>query len=180
MVQSEMPVTEKEILNNELEMIDTVNSKIKIMETSIKKETINNRYVELIQTIPGFGEVLSRVIALEIIDIKRFSKAKKLAAYSGVVPSEYSSSDTTFRGEVIKNCNKHIKEALVEGAWAAIRGSAYFRNFYENIKSRRGGNKAIVAVARQIAEIIYYMLKENRPYAEKYVRTEYMTALEPR
>jgi transposase len=175
--EAKLPETEKQILDNQLDSLDVVNSKIKIMEASAKKETKENRYVELIQTLPGFGEVLSRVIALEIVDINRFANAKKLASYSGVVPSEHSSSDSIHRGQIIKSCNKHIKEALVEGAWASIRGSAYFRALYENVKSRRGGNKAIVAVARQIAEIIFHMLKEDRPFVERYVPNTIMAAL---
>jgi transposase len=172
-----LPGTEKHILENELEMIDVVNSKVKLMESSIKVEMKENKYVDLIKSLPGLGEILSRVIALEIVDISRFANAKKLASYSGVVPSEHSSSDNIYRGPIIKNCNTHLKQALVEGAWAAIRKSAYFRCIYDNVKSRRGGNKAIVAVARQMAEIIFHVLKENRPYIERYPVQNKMAAL---
>ena len=177
MEEAELPKTEKVLLDNELDMLDVITSKIKTVEKSAGEITKENRYVELIKTIPGLGVVLSRTIALEIADIERFSKAKKLASYCGLVPKEHSSSDQIYRGSLIKDCNKHLKEALVEGAWVAIRCSAYFESIYANVKSRRGGNKAIVAVARQMAEIIYYMLKENRSYVERYTADNKMAAL---
>jgi transposase len=172
-----LPDTEKTILDNELEMLDVLSGKIKIMEKTARNVTKENKYVELLKTLPGLGEVMSRTIALEIIDINRFSKAKKLASYCGLVPKEHSSSDHIYRGSLIKDCNTHLKEAFVEASWVAIRSSAYFRRIYENVKSRRGGNKAIVAVARQMAEIVFYMLKENRPYLERYSTDIKMAAL---
>lgn len=177
MEEAVLPATEKQILDNELEMIDTVNAKARLMEKSIKEETKDNKYVDLIKTVPGLGEILSRTIALEIIDVSRFANAKKLASYCGVVPSEHSSGENIARGSIIKSCNTHLKEALVEGAWGAIRKSGYFRRLYENVKSRRGGYKAIVAVARQMAEIIFHVLKENRPYVEWYPVKDKMAAL---
>jgi len=45
--------------------------------------------------------------------------------------------------------------------------SSYLRYRYSRIKAKKGTNSAIVAVARRIAEVSYFILKEKRPYIEK-------------
>jgi len=164
--------TEEQLLRKELETLDHLDDDRKYYEKLLKKETKDNNYIELLKSIPGVGEVISRMIALEIDTISRFPNHRKFASYCGVVPSEYSSSDKTYRGPIIKNANKYLKWAFVEASWKAINCSPYFKQIYLNIKSRRGGNKAIVGVARHMAEIVYRMLKENRPYEERSYRVQ--------
>ncbi len=148
----ELVKSERELLNLEMHLVDELNTGIKATEKLAKEMTGKDRYVEIIKTVPGFGEVLSKVVAFEIVDINRFSKAKRLASYAGLVPSEYASNKTIHRGPIIRQANKHLKCAFVEAAWTAVRSSLYFKSIYLNVKSRRGSNKAIIAVARHMAE----------------------------
>lgn len=43
---------------------------------------------------------------------------------------------------------------------------SYLSKYYWRIKQRRGGKKAIIALARKILVIIYYLLKNNDIYCE--------------
>ena len=45
-------------------------------------------------------------------------RANWLAAFVGMIPSEYSSGDTRRQGRITKAGNAHARRALVEGAWA--------------------------------------------------------------
>ena len=53
---------------------------------------------------------------------------------------------------------------MVEAAQTARIHDERFREFYERYASRKGHEKAVVAVAHEILRIIYYMLKRNEPY----------------
>ncbi len=172
----EITKSEKMLLENEVTLLDEIDNRIKNFDKIARDMRGKNRYVELIKTIPGCGEILSKVIAYEISDINRFKNKKKFEAYSGLVPSEYSSNKIIYRGRVIKQANKYLKWALVEASWVAIRSSIYFKSIYLNIKYRRGANKAIVGVARHMAGIIYEMLKENRAYEERIYRRDKIIA----
>ncbi|MGC8936725.1 MAG: hypothetical protein ACP5KV_05105 [Candidatus Methanomethylicaceae archaeon] len=57
-----------------------------------------------------------------------------------------------------------MRWVLVEAAQAAIRSDERFRTFYERYASRKGHQKAVVAVAHEMLRIVYYMLKRNEPY----------------
>jgi transposase len=163
----ELEGTEQDLLDYQLGNIDHLNSVIKEIDKLIKTVTVGNRYVEIIKSMVGFGEFFSRIVAVEVADIDRFRNKENFASYCGLVPMESSSADSIHRGPVVKHANKYMKWAFVEAAWVAMRNEPYFRDIYYNIKLRRGSNKAIVAVARKMCEIVFRMLKENREYRSR-------------
>lgn len=118
----------------------------------------------LIHTVPGFGEFLSVLVAVEIADIGRFEDVGKFHAYAGVIPSTHSSGERTYHGKIVKEGNRWLRWAAVEVVWPGIRADFDLRCYYERLKKRKGANSAKVATARRLLTIIYRMLKENRPY----------------
>jgi transposase len=52
----------------------------------------------LLMTVSGVGYYSALLTKSEIGDIDRFPSAKQLHAYSGLIPSTYSSGDRTFHG----------------------------------------------------------------------------------
>jgi transposase len=118
----------------------------------------------LIQTVPGFGQFLSVLVAVEIEDLGRFEDVSKFHAYAGVIPSTHSSGVRIYHGKIIKEGNRWLRWAAVEAVWPAIRADFDLCCFYERIKRRKGANSAKVVTARRLLTIIYRMLKENRPF----------------
>ena len=57
-------------------------------------------------------------IVAELGQISRFAKPTQLMAYSGLVPSEFSSGPRTVRGRITKSGNAHLRRVIVEAAWA--------------------------------------------------------------
>ena len=61
--------------------------------------------------------------------------------------------------------NKYLKATLVECARAAIRNKqSYLYSRYQRISARRGGKRALIAVAHTMLIAIYHILKEKVPY----------------
>lgn len=152
------------LINRELDVIGDLNKYIKSSENTIKEQTNGSKTVKQLMSIPGIGEFFARLIDAEIDDINRFKSAKKLAAYAGLVPSTYSSGGKTFNGRIIKGGNKWLRWALVEAVIPAIRKDQWLRYEYERLKTKKGYNKAKVAIARKLLEVTYKILKEGRNY----------------
>jgi len=53
---------------------------------------------------------------------------------------------------------------IVQCAMTAVRYDEHFRTFYERLKIRKGHGKAIVATAKEILVIIWYMLTRRELY----------------
>lgn len=120
--------------------------------------------VEILRTIPGIGVIGSMEILLELQDVSRFRRADQLAAYVGLTPSQFSSSDKIRMGRITGIGKNSVRTALVESCWLLISKDKAMRRKYECIKVRAGSKRAIVAVARHLLLCIRRMLLDNQPY----------------
>jgi transposase len=76
----------------------------------------------------------------------------------GLVPSVHQSGERTRMGGVSGPGNKRLRWALVECAQAAVRYDPRLGGMYERVSRRRGKGCAVVAVAHEMARIMYFML----------------------
>lgn len=155
------------LLKADLELLDVLRRQVRQTEKWINETLKENPYVPILLTLPGIGKILAPLIALEINTINRFVSPAKLCAYSGLVNTTYSSGGKTFHGGLIPACNRHLRFAFVEAAWTAVKVSPYFRDFFRRLKSRKGSQDAIGAVARKLCEITFYCLKKQTVYEER-------------
>ena len=73
--------------------------------------------VEALQALRGVALISAVTFMAEIGDVRRFENPRKLMAYLGLVPSEYSTGQTIKRGGITKAGNSRVRRTLVEGAW---------------------------------------------------------------
>lgn len=154
----------QDLLRQDLRLLELLNLEIRQAEALLAQTLKGDRRIELLLTIPGLGRLLATVVALEIDRIERFARPPKMVAYAGLVPSTYSSGGKTSHGGLMKMSNKWLRWALVEAAWIAVRHDPYFRHQFALRCSHKGPKTAIIAVARRLAEVIWYVLTEDRPY----------------
>ncbi len=157
----------QESFNRLIEMYEFLSGQIQeqtrlLME--LAKKTLYQQRVDILTSIPGIGVLTAMEILLELIDMERFSKPEQLAAYVGLTPAQYSSGDKVRMGRITGIGKSHLRASLVEASWYLISRDGSMRSTYERIKSRAGGKRAIVAVARRVLLVIRKMLNENKMY----------------
>lgn len=74
--------------------------------------------VAALQAFRGIKLLTAASIVTELGDLKRFAHPKQLMSYVGLVPSEYSSGNSTVRGPITKTGNTHVRRLLIEATWA--------------------------------------------------------------
>jgi len=125
--------------------------------------------------VPGVGEVSSKTYYAAISTIKRFKRAKKLTSYCGLVPSVFSSGERADYGHITREGRSEVRHVAVQSAHAILRStnseSKPLRKWYERIARRRGNKTAVVALARKLTEIIFYVLRDRKPYDASLLRT---------
>jgi transposase len=124
---------------------------------------------KLIQSITGFGPILSCYIIAHILPIKRFSSNRKLRRYAGVVPTCHESGDKKSKGHIPKTSSrKNLRWALVQAANSAGRTNTKLGYYYrKKKKQKKNASLAHVAVASSMIDIIYKVLTTNKPYNPK-------------
>lgn len=96
------------------------------------------------------GILAAMELLLELQDVSRFQKADQIAAYVGLTPSQYSSSDKIRMGRITCIGKNSLRALLVQAAWQLIRKDGAIQEKYERLKIRSGGKRAIVAIARTL------------------------------
>jgi len=135
----------------------------KLLQKLSKTELYQER-VELLMTIPGIGMIAAMELLLELQDVSRFQRADQLAAYVGLTPSQYTSADKVRMGRITRVGKNSLRATLVQASWALIRKDGVMQEKYDRLKSRSGGKRAIVAVARTLLIRMRRMLLDNEPY----------------
>lgn len=74
--------------------------------------------VEALQALRGVQWVVALTVVAELGDLTRFDNPRQLAAFVGLVPSEYSSGSSRRQGGITKAGNGRARRVLVEAAWA--------------------------------------------------------------
>ena len=110
---------QKMVLEEYLQAIDTSSQRVQdlIDRMSTVLESWERRsFVEALQGFRGFKIVASMIITSELGDLTRFDHPRKLMAYLGLVPGEYSSGQKRRQGGITKCGNSHARWILVEVA----------------------------------------------------------------
>jgi len=155
----------------ELGLLDEIELRIAEAEKRIRTVVKETEEMQLLTTAPGIGPLLGIVVALEVGDVSRFPSPANLASYAGTVPRVISSGGKTYHGRVRPDVNRYLKWALVEAANVVVLNQATWADrhtvqLYRRVRERKGHAKAVVAVARHLAEATYWILKKREPYRE--------------
>src|ERR1700719_1769650 len=70
-----------------------------------------------LQAMRGVALVVAVTVVAEVGDFRRFTNARQLMAYLGLVPSEHSSGSTVRRAGITKAGNALARRVLIDRAW---------------------------------------------------------------
>ena len=165
----ELPPHTRQSVSWQLEALDAAEAQRKKAEEHLQDALASMPEADLLKTLPAVGPILSMVLTLEIGRVERFAGAAQLASYSGLTPRVSSSGGRTRLGQVCGNVNRYLKGAFVEAANLVVaqpqkwRGSHALR-LYQRVRRKKNHQKAVVALARHLAEAAYWVLKNGEVY----------------
>jgi transposase len=167
----ELPLHSREAVEQELATLDFLETQIESAEQRLEAIMQVSVETDLLKTLPCVGPILSMVLMLEIGRVDRFPTSAHLASYAGLVPRVHSSGGHTRMGQVCGNVNRNLKWAFVETGnlivinQRRLAGSHVVR-LYQRIKRSKNHQKAVVAVARHLAEAAWWVLTKQEVYRE--------------
>ena len=96
----------------------------------------------------------------------RFPSAGDLASWAGLCPGNHESAGKRRRVSTTQG-NQWLRRALIQAARAAVRTKgSYFGAQYRQIARRRGPNKAAVAVAHSLIDVIWHLLSTGEIFED--------------
>ena len=150
------PEETRHCVQHELELLEQQKEHICALEERMEERIRETPRMQILQTLPGIGKILSIVIDNENGAVERFPDAERYASYAGTVPKVKSSGGKTYYGHLRKEANQYLKWAYIEAANVIVRNhkrsswrKKHVVRLYQRIRQRKGHGVAVGAVARQ-------------------------------
>lgn len=153
-----------------LSILDDIYAQVKKIEEQIREMTKENETVSLLMTMPGIGFVGATTIASYVDDIERFDgDFKRFSSYLGIIPSVHNSADTVRMGHITKRGPQELRTAFVQVAMGIIRQPQNTSEWklmkdYQTMKVSKGSGRAIIALTRKVARIVFAMLNNKEAF----------------
>ncbi len=141
-----------DLIDQHTAAIDQVTERIEAMMESFRG------FHDLVCTIPGISTLTADVVVAETgADMSRFPTAKHLASWAGTTPGNNESAGRV-KSSRTRPGNPYLQGALGASAMSIARTpGTYFNAKYRRIATRRGPQKANVAVQHALLVAIWHM-----------------------
>jgi transposase len=107
----------------------------------------------------GIGRLTSVVIWCELGDTRRFTSSDNAVRHTGLDVSVYSSDGKRSRGRLTRQGPPLLRWALYEAGQCAARASSPDHAYYQEVKTRLGGRRAALSVARKLTRRCHHRLR---------------------
>jgi transposase len=192
-VQLEQP-WQQVVLEDAIETVEAGTARLKRLEGKIKEAATGGPHAPLIaalQSLRGVGVITAVTLVAELGDLGRFPTPRPLMAYLGLVPSEHSSGGSQRRGRITRAGNSHVRHVLVQAAWhyrhppkltvalakrqagqptavtdVAWRAQERLHTRYRTLAGRKGRQKAVIAIARELAGFVWALARAHAEHHE--------------
>lgn len=154
----------------------TLSNELSRTETEIRTEAAAIDDIRRLRTIPAVGDWVAVTIYAWVGDVHRFPNARALCSYAGLVPSVYQSGDVHVTGRITRMGSPPLRGILIQAGHVLLfrcdsEKAGPLRDIALRVQTSRGRRKiAVVAAARHILRIAYYVLRDGTVYDPKRLR----------
>jgi transposase len=164
----ELPVEEAETVAACMRHVEFLDAEIAAVERQIARQALDSPEPRRLMTVPGVNVICAATFLAAVGDIRRFATPRRLVGYLGLDPRVYQSGSAPARGaRISKQGSPSARWALVETAWSVVHQPGPLHAFYERIRPRRGNKIAVVACARKLAVLFWWLLSRGEDYAHQ-------------
>jgi hypothetical protein len=119
--------------------------------------------VELLITIRRITPLTALAFVAHVGDVHRSKTLRNMNAYLGLVPRLRASGDKSWSGHINRASRKLTWTILMQSLIQVTDASLYFRNYYEEMESRRGAGRSRITLIRKLCGIMRRMLLDRKP-----------------
>jgi transposase len=160
----ELPAHTRTLVTLLLISVREADSHVAVLTTRLHELLDQDQDMHLLMSIPGVGFITAATLTAEVGDWSRFSSARQLSAYFGIIPSVRSSASVAHYGHITRAGSPHARRALVEAAHTAKKLPGPVRHHYLSLVKRRGKKVALVAAARVLLELSWTLLHKKEVF----------------
>lgn len=155
---------ERCILESALQLHDEVMGHLERIDEKLRAKAAESLEAKLLMTIPGVNVTVAMGLVSSIGDVHRFDSPNPLTSYFGLVPRVYQSADKCYHGRITKAGRSYGRWLAVEAAQSLSFSQSPLTATYHRVRSRKGHNVAVTALARKLVVLSWHLLTKEEPY----------------
>jgi transposase len=162
----ELPLEERESVDAGMRLIEFLEAELADVDRLVALDALGWPEAKRLMSVPGVNVICAASFLAAVGEISRFKDPRKLVGYLGLDPKiRQSGTGPGTSGHISKQGSASARWALVEASWSAVRQPGPLRAFYQRVRARRGHQIAIVASARKLACLFWFLLTREQDYA---------------
>ncbi|MBQ8829087.1 MAG: IS110 family transposase [Burkholderiaceae bacterium] len=168
---SKLPIEIKELLNLLLKTYKFLQKQAHELTKKLTSYANQDAFCQKLMAIPGLGPVTSTRLKTTIGSIERFTKARKLPAYFGLVPRNQTTGHVQKMGKITKRGDKLARTYMVQASGVLLMLEAQkrlrdgpLRRWIQKKRGKLGYGKLVIALAAKLLRIIWAMLTKNEEF----------------
>jgi len=152
-------------LVRELKFLQAEKSRVQRMIAQIAKKKKHQEVIDCLRSVPGIGQVVATTFRMELFRPERFQRSEEVTSFLGLAPVVRQSGQGKPGGRLIPAGQTRLRSLLVEAAWIWKKKDLQAEARYRKLLARSGlAQKAITALARKLAVILWRLSLEKRHY----------------
>ena len=144
---------------------DQIQHTLRLIHDQIDRHPDLKQQRDLLDSIPGIGDLTASYLIAELGDISRFQDVGEVVAFVGLNPRQYQSGKKQTTHGISRMGRAALRAALYMPAIVAKRCNPRLQA-WANQLSQRGltGKQVIVAIMRKLVHLAYAILKSGRAF----------------
>ncbi|WP_454777811.1 IS110 family transposase [Georgenia muralis] len=120
---------------------------------------------EIIESLPGMGPILGAELVAAAGDLAAYANAGRLASAAGLVPVPRDSGRRTGNLHRPMRYSRKLRRVFYLSASAAMMREGPNRDYYLKKRGQGHGHvQALIALARRRVDVLWALLRDNRPF----------------
>ena len=158
----------QELIQDMAAELGDLNKRIAAFDAEIKELARSEPDMKRLAEIPGVGPMIASALVAAIGDGKTFGRGRDLSAWLGLVPRQVSTGGKAKLIGISKRGNRYLRKLFIHGARTVLHlvkdRSTPLARWIDQLKLRRHGNVAVVAMASKLARISWAVLTRKERY----------------
>lgn len=164
--QSELSAMAKELCAELFAELLELDDKIERLGARLRTIARTHEVCRRLLTVKGVAELSATAIVAATPNPAHFKNGRHFAAWLGLVPRHSGSGGKNRIGSITKRGDTYLRTLLVHGARAVVARSGGATDgplkWVNDVKERRGYNKAAVALAHRNARVMWALMRGDR------------------
>jgi len=166
----------RELLGRQYQRLLQVEEELAWYDRELASQVKTDEVCQRLDAVPGFGVVVSCALKHWLGDGKQFARGRDASAALGVVPRQETTGGKEKLLGISKKGDRYVRSLVIHGARSVVARADTKTDplslWIQQVKARRGFNKATVALANKLIRIAWVIVARGEQYRPRHVTTE--------